>query len=108
MKHCQEDSSLCYITQFHHCQRWCPRYGRGRGTVKWGNETMTPYGLTYHPTLLDGDVFMGVAGVSHTREALLEIICELDMQRHHNNLMRNANFISRDGTIIDLEYISPI
>ena len=72
------------------------------------NETTTPFGLNYHPTLLDGDVFMGVAGVSHTRDALLEIICELDMHCPHNNLMQNANFISREGTIIDLEYISPI
>ena len=72
------------------------------------NETTTHLGLNYHPTLLDGDVFMGVAGVSHTRDALLEIICELDMRHPHNNLRRNANFISRDGTIIDSEYISPI
>ena len=72
------------------------------------NETTTPFGLNYHRTLPDGDVFTSVAGVPHTRDALLEIICELDMQRPHNNLMQNANFISRDGTIIDLEYISPI
>ena len=72
------------------------------------NKTTTPFGLNYHPTLPDGDVFMGVAGVSHMRDALLEIICELDMQCPHNNLMQNANFISRDGTIIDLKYISPI
>ena len=31
------------------------------------NETTTPLGL-------DGDVFMGVAGVTHMRDALLEII----------------------------------
>ena len=43
------------------------------------NETMTPLGLNYHPTLPDGDVFMGVAGVPHMRDALLEIIHELDM-----------------------------
>ena len=43
------------------------------------NETMTPFGLNYHPTLPDGDVFTSVAGVSHMRDALLEIICELDM-----------------------------
>ena len=43
------------------------------------NKTMTPLGLNYHPTLLDRDVFMGIAGVSHTREALLEIIRELNM-----------------------------
>ena len=43
------------------------------------NETMTPFGLNYHPTILDGDVFTGVAGVSHMRDALLEIIHELDM-----------------------------
>ena len=43
------------------------------------NKTMTPLGLNYHPTLPDGDVFMGVAGVSHMRDALLEIIRELDM-----------------------------
>ena len=72
------------------------------------NETTTPFGLNYHPTLPDGDVFTGVAGVSHTRDALLEIIHELDMQHPHNNLMQNANSISRDGTIIDSEYISPI
>ena len=72
------------------------------------NETTTPFGLNYHPTLQDGDVFTGVAGVSHMRDALLEIICQLDMQCPHNNLMRNANFISRDGTLIDSEYISPV
>ena len=44
-----------------------------------GNETMTPLGLNYHPTLPDGDVYTGVAGVSHMRDALLEIICELNM-----------------------------
>ena len=38
------------------------------------NKTTTPFGLNYHPTLLDGDVFTGVAGVSHMRDALLEII----------------------------------
>ena len=43
------------------------------------NETMTPLGLNYHPTLPDGDVFTGVAGVSHMRDSLLEIIHELDM-----------------------------
>ena len=72
------------------------------------NETMTPLGLNYHPTLPDGDVFTGVAGVSRMRDALLEVICELDMRHPHNNLMRNAMFISRNGTIIDSEYISPI
>ena len=73
-----------------------------------GNETTTPFGLNYHPTLLDGDVFTGVAGVSHTRDALLEIIRELNMRHPHNNLMQNANCVSSDGTIIDPEYISPI
>ena len=43
------------------------------------NETTTPLGLNYHPTLPDGDVFMGVACVSHMRDALLVIICELNM-----------------------------
>ena len=43
------------------------------------NKTTTPFGLNYHPTLLDGDVFTGVAGVSHMRDALLELICELNM-----------------------------
>ena len=51
------------------------------------NETTTPLGLNYHPTLPDGDVFTGVAGVSHMRDALLEVICELDMRHPHNNLM---------------------
>ena len=78
-KHCQKNSGLHYITQFHHCRRWHPRYGRGGGTVKWGNETTAPFGLNHHPTLPDGHVFTGVAGVSHTRDALLEIIRELDM-----------------------------
>ena len=64
--------------------------------------------MNYHRTLPDGDVFTGVAGVSHTRDALLEIIWELDMRRPHNNLLRNANFISRDDTIFESEYVSPI
>ena len=51
------------------------------------NETTAPLGLNYHPTLPDGDVFTGVAGVSHMRDALLEVICELDMRCPHNNLM---------------------
>ena len=51
------------------------------------NETATPFGLNYHPTLLDGDVFTSVAGVSDMRDALLEIIHELDMEHPHNNLM---------------------
>ena len=72
------------------------------------NEATTPFGMNYHPTLLDGDVFTSVAGVSHTRDALLEIIQELNMRRPHNNLLRNANFISRDGTIFESEYIGPI
>ena len=42
------------------------------------------------------------------RDALLEVIWELDMRRPHNNLMQNATFVSRNGTIIDSEYISPI
>ena len=71
-------------------------------------ETTTPFGMNYHPTLLDGDVFTSVAGVSHMRDALLEIIQELDMRWHHNNLLRNAKFISRDGTIFESEYVSPI
>ena len=49
------------------------------GQSRGGKETMTPFGLNYHPTILDGDVFTSVAGVSHMRDALLEIICELDM-----------------------------
>ena len=51
------------------------------------NQTTTPLGMNYHPTLLDGDVFMGVVGVSHTRDAFLEVICELDMRCPHNNLI---------------------
>ena len=62
--------------------------------------------MNYHPTLPDGDVFMGVAGVSHTRDALLELIRELDMRHPQNNLLRNAKFISRDGTTFELEYVS--
>ena len=50
---------------------------------------------------------MGVAGVSHTRDALLELIRELDMRRPQNNLLQNAKFISRDGTTSELEYVSP-
>ena len=42
------------------------------------------------------------------RDALLEVIWELDMRRPHNNLMQNATLVSRNGTIIDSEYISPI
>ena len=57
--------------------------------------------MNYHPTLPDEDVFMGVAGVSHTRDALLEVIWELDMRHPHINLMRNATFVSRNGTSID-------
>ena len=33
------------------------------------NETTIPFGMNYHPTLPDGDVFLGAAGVSHTRDA---------------------------------------
>ena len=51
---------------------------------------------------------MGVAGVSHTRDALLEVVWELDMRRPHNNLMQNATFVSRNGTSIDSAFISPI
>ena len=72
------------------------------------NKTTTPFGKNYHPTIPDGDVCTGVAGVSHMRDAMLEIIQELNMRRPHNNLLRNANFISRDGTIFESEYISPI
>ena len=71
------------------------------------NETAIPFGMNYHPTLPDGDVLMGVAGVSHTRDALLELIHELDMRRPQNNLLRNEKFISRDGTTFELEYVSP-
>ena len=48
------------------------------------NQTTTPLGMNYHPTLLDEEVFTGVVGVSHMRDALLEVIQELDMS---NNLM---------------------
>ena len=41
------------------------------------NQTTTPLGMNYHPTLLDEDVFMSVAGVFHNRDALLEVIWEL-------------------------------
>ena len=51
------------------------------------NETTTPLGMNYHPTLPDGDVFTGVAGVSHMRDVLLEIIWELNMRQPHNNLL---------------------
>ena len=64
--------------------------------------------MTYHPTLPDGDVFMGVAGISRTRDALLELICELDMRRPRKNLLRNTKFIFRDGTTFESEYVSPI
>ena len=63
--------------------------------------------MNYHPTLPDGDVFMGVGGVSHTRDVLLELIHELDMRRPQNNLLQNAKFISRDGTTFESEYVSP-
>ena len=72
------------------------------------NETTTRFGMNYHPTLPDGDVLTGVAGISHTRDALLELIRELDMRHPQNNLLRNAKFISRDGTTFESEYISPI
>ena len=36
--------------------------------------------MNYRPTLLDEDVLTCVAGVSHTRDALLEVIWELDMR----------------------------
>ena len=72
------------------------------------NQTTTPLGMNNHPTLPDEDVFMGVVGVFHTRDALLEVIWELDMRHPHNNLMQNATFVSRNGTSIDSEYISPI
>ena len=64
--------------------------------------------MNYHPTLPDGDVFTGVAGVSHTRDVLLELIRELDMRRPQINLLRNAKFISRNGTTFESEYIRPI
>ena len=51
------------------------------------NKTTTPFGMNYHPTLLDGDVFTGVAGISHTRDTLLELIHELDMRHPQNNLL---------------------
>ena len=72
------------------------------------NQTTTPLGMNYHPTLLDEDVFMCVAGVSHTRDALLEVIRERDMRHPNNNLMWNAIFVSRNGTSIDSAFISPI
>ena len=72
------------------------------------NQTTTPLGMNYHPALLDEDVFVCVAGVSHTRDALLEVIQELDMRQSHNNLMQNATFVSRNGTSIDSAFISPI
>ena len=71
------------------------------------NETTIPFGMNYHPTLPDRDVFLGVAGVSHTRDALLELIRELDMRRPQHNLLRNDTFISRDGTTFESEYVSP-
>ena len=45
-----------------------------------GNQTTTPLGMNYHPTLPDEDVFTCVAGVSHTRDALLEVVQELDKE----------------------------
>ena len=52
------------------------------------NKTTTPFGMNYHPTLPDGDVFTGVAGISHTRDTLLELIRELDMRRPHLSYKR--------------------
>ena len=52
------------------------------------NQTTTPLGMNYHPTLPDEDVFSCVAGVSHTRDALLEVVWELGMRRPHNSLMQ--------------------
>ena len=72
------------------------------------NQTTTPLGMNYHPTLPDEDVFTCVAGVSHTRDTLLEVIQELDMRQPHNNIMWNATFVSRNGTSIDTALISPI
>ena len=43
--------------------------------------------MNYHPTLPDGHVFLCVSGVSHTRDALLEVIWEQDMRQPQNNLM---------------------
>ena len=63
--------------------------------------------MNYHPTLLDENVFSCVADVSHTRDAVLEVIQELDLRQPHNNLMRNAIFVSRNGTSIDSAFISP-
>ena len=74
----------------------------------WENQTTTPLGMNYHPTLLDEDVSTCVAGVSHTRDGLLEVAQELDMRQPHNNLMWNTTFVSRNGTSIDSAFISPI
>ena len=64
--------------------------------------------MNYHPTLPDGDVFTGAAGISHMRDVLLELIRELNMRCPQNNLLQNAKFISRDGTTFESEYVSPI
>ena len=72
------------------------------------NQTTTPLGMNYHPTLLDEDVFTCVASVSHTRDALLEVVQELNMRQPHNNLMWNTTFVSQNGTSIDSAFISPI
>ena len=66
------------------------------------NKTTTPFGMNYHPTLPDRDVFTGVAGVSHMRDALLELICELDMRCPQNNLLQNA--ISFLGMVLFLNW----
>ena len=49
------------------------------------NQTTTPLGMNYQPTLPDEDVFTCVAGVSHTRDALLKVVQELDMRQPHTN-----------------------
>ena len=54
------------------------------------------------------EMFSWVWQASLIRDALLELIRELDMRCPQNNLLQNANFISRDGTIFESEYVSPI
>ena len=107
MKHCKENSNLRYFNNFIIAEDGVQDNEEQEEQTREENETTIPFGMNYHPTIPDGDVFMGVAGVSHTRDALLELIRELDMRHPQNNLLRNAKFISRDGTTFESEYVSP-
>ncbi|KAL7477036.1 hypothetical protein ACHAW6_002854, partial [Cyclotella cf. meneghiniana] len=72
-----------------------------------------PLGMSYLPVVPDNE-FEAYPGISQTREAMVDHICEYDIRRPLHNIARQRQeqmenvVVSPDGNVVDREFVSPL